>query len=66
MGDDPKHSVVDAELRSHDHKNLFIVGSAVFPTVGSPNPTLTLAALALRASESILRQLGKRSGRARS
>lgn len=66
MGADPKHSVVDEELRSHDHKNLFIVGSAVFPTVGSPNPTLTLAALALRAAKSISHQLGKRSARARS
>jgi choline dehydrogenase-like flavoprotein len=66
MGADPKHSVVDEELRSHDHKNLFIVGSAVFPTVGSPNPTLTLAALALRAAKSISHQLGKRNARARS
>jgi glucose dehydrogenase len=50
--------VVDAESRTHDHKNLFIVGSSVFPTVGSPNPTLTLAALALRAARDIAKQLG--------
>jgi choline dehydrogenase-like flavoprotein len=58
MGSDPKSSVVDAECRTFDHPNLFIVGSAVFPTVGSPNPTLTLAALALRAAQDIGRQLG--------
>lgn len=57
MGADPRTSVVDAELRSHDHRNLFIVGSAVFPTSGTANPTLTIAALALRAAESIRKQL---------
>jgi choline dehydrogenase-like flavoprotein len=62
MGSDPTMSVVDAECRSHDHRNLFIVGSSVFPTVGSPNPTLTLAALALRAARDIARQLGVKTG----
>jgi choline dehydrogenase-like flavoprotein len=61
MGNDTKASVVDAFCRSHDHKNLFIVGSSVFPTVGSPNPTLTLAALALRAARDVARQLGART-----
>lgn len=49
MGTDPNTSVVDAELRSHDHPNLFLLGSAVFPTSGASNPTLTIAALTLRA-----------------
>jgi choline dehydrogenase-like flavoprotein len=62
MGNDPHNSVVDAESRTHDHKNLFVVGSSVFPTVGSPNPTLTLAALALRAAADIAKQLGCGSG----
>lgn len=57
MGIDPKMSVVDAECRSHDHQNLFIVGASVFPTGGTANPTLTVAALALRAADSIKRQL---------
>src|SRR6185312_7799498 len=48
MGTDAKTSVVDGELRSHDHSNLFIVGSAVFPTSATANPTLTIAALSLR------------------
>ena len=30
---------------SHDHRNLFILGSAVFPTGATANPTLTIAAL---------------------
>jgi choline dehydrogenase-like flavoprotein len=61
MGDHAKSSVVDAELRTHDHRNLFIVGSSVFPTVGSPNPTLTIVALALRAARDIAKQLGLRA-----
>ena len=32
MGDDPKQSVVDKFQRSHDHKNLYVVGSSAFPT----------------------------------
>jgi choline dehydrogenase-like flavoprotein len=58
MGKSPKTSVVDAQCRTHDHRNMFIVGSSVFPTVGSPNPTLTIAALALRAAQDIGKQLG--------
>jgi choline dehydrogenase-like flavoprotein len=50
MGNDAKSSVVDGELRSHDHRNLFILGSAVFPTGATANPTLTIAALSLRAA----------------
>ena len=57
MGSDPKSSVVNAEQRSHDHPNLFLLGSGVFPTVGTANPTLTIAALALRASATIRRDL---------
>ncbi len=49
MGADPQTSVVDASLCSHDHRNLFMVGAGVFPTTGTANPTLTIAALSLRA-----------------
>lgn len=51
MGKDPKTSVVDADCRTHDHDNLFIAGSAVMPSAGTVNCTLTLAALALRLSD---------------
>jgi choline dehydrogenase-like flavoprotein len=59
MGAEPGTSVVDPDGRAHDHSNLFIVGSSVFPTCGSPNPTLTLAALSLRTTAAITRQLGR-------
>ena len=46
MGSDKKHSVVDANQKSHDHANLWIMGSGSFPTEATPNPSLTIAALA--------------------
>lgn len=55
MGNDPRRSVVDRACRSHDHPNLFMAGSAVFPTLGGTDePTLTIAALALRTADAIL------------
>ena len=57
MGNDPSTSVVDSECRSHDMSNLFIVGASTFPTSGTANPTLTVAALALRAAKTIYEEL---------
>jgi choline dehydrogenase-like flavoprotein len=57
MGNDPKTSVVDKYCRAHDHPNLFVLGSSVFPTSSTANPTSTVAALALRAAETIKEQL---------
>jgi len=51
MGDDPATSVVDRNLRAHDVPNLFVVGSGPFVTAGPLNPSLTIAALAVRLAE---------------
>ena len=51
MGDDPKKSVLNKWNQSHDIKNLLVVDGSSFVTGGSQNPTLTILALALRASE---------------
>jgi choline dehydrogenase-like flavoprotein len=59
MGNDPRTSVVDRNLRSHDHSNLYIVGSAAFPTITASPPTLTIAAFALRAGLQIGSDLGR-------
>lgn len=48
MGATPEHGVVDRDAKVFGVDNLFVAGSAVFPGFGSANPTLTLAALALR------------------
>lgn len=51
MHDDPLQGVVDANCRVHGLANLYIAGSAVFPTTGWSNPTLTIVALALRLAD---------------
>ena len=51
MGTDPATSVVDSHGRTHDHENLFVVGSPTLPTGGCTNGTLTFVALALRSRE---------------
>ena len=48
MGDDPRTSVVDAEMRVHGVGNLSIAGAATFPDGSAQLPTLTMMALALR------------------
>lgn len=57
MGSDPSDSVVDKDQRSWDHPNLFLLGSGNWPSYATGNPTLTIAALALRAGDAILGQL---------
>ena len=58
MGTDPHTSVVDVDLRAHDVPNLYLVGSGCFVTASASPPTLTIAALAIRASEHIAARLG--------
>jgi gluconate 2-dehydrogenase alpha chain len=57
MGASPQDSAVDADLRSWDLDNLWIVGSSSFPRNPSPNPTPTVGALALRAASAVTRTL---------
>ncbi|WP_224332220.1 GMC family oxidoreductase [Haloprofundus halobius] len=53
MGTDPESSVVDPQLRTHDLSNLWIPSSSAFVTSGAMNPTLTIAALALRVADDL-------------
>jgi len=48
MASDPKRGVVNADCRVHSTDNLYVAGSAVFPTSGYANPTLTIVALSLK------------------
>ncbi|MQS17176.1 GMC family oxidoreductase [Streptomyces kaniharaensis] len=57
MGDSPATSVVDQWQRCWDHPNLYTVGCGSMPTVATSNPSLTMAALALRSSDEIHRDL---------
>lgn len=54
MGDDPATSVVDKFNRTHDIPNLFLCDGSSMVTSGRGQPTLTIMALAFRASEHIM------------
>lgn len=55
MGDDPATSVTDPHGRFHHVDNAYVVGPALHPSVGSPNPMLTGVALARRLADSLAR-----------
>jgi choline dehydrogenase-like flavoprotein len=57
MSESPKNGVVDVNLKVHGSKNLFIVGSSVFPTNGWVNPSFTIAALGIRLADHIEKNL---------
>ncbi|MCB0666227.1 MAG: GMC family oxidoreductase [Saprospiraceae bacterium] len=57
MGTNKFDSVVNKHQQSWDHKNLYVVGCGSMSTIGTSNPTLTMAALALQAAGQILKQL---------
>ena len=57
MGTNPRSSVVDANGKVHGVHNLFIAGSATFPTSSQANPTLTVVALATRLAEHLKQAL---------
>lgn len=61
MGDDPQKSVLNKWCQSHDVKNLFVVDGASFVTCGWQNPTMTILALSMRASEYLADQMGQHS-----
>lgn len=59
MSEDPKHGVVDENCGVHGISNLFVAGSAVFPTQGHATPTLTIVALAVRLADHLKARLAE-------
>jgi len=53
FGDDPSTSVLDRNCRAHDIENLYVVDSSFMPRSGAVNPSLTIAANALRVAPRI-------------
>ncbi len=51
MGANPKTSVLNGFNQTHDIRNLFVMDGSSFVSGGSQNPTLTILALSMRASE---------------
>jgi choline dehydrogenase-like flavoprotein len=53
MGRDPQTSVLNSYCQAHDVKNLFVVDGGPFVSQADKNPTWTILALSMRASEYI-------------
>ncbi len=51
MGADPKLSALNDKMQMHEVKNVFVVDGSAFPTPTEKNPTLTILALAWRATD---------------
>ena len=51
MGTDPASSVVDTDMRSHQHPNLYILGTSTHVSAPVNAPSLTIAALAIRLAK---------------
>jgi choline dehydrogenase-like flavoprotein len=56
MGTDPSNSVTDLDGKFHHVSNGYVAGPALFPTLGSANPSLTALTLARRTAHAILRK----------
>jgi choline dehydrogenase-like flavoprotein len=61
MGDDPSRSVVNEFCQSWEVDNLFVTDGACFVSNADKNPTLSIMAVAWRASDYIVGQLSARS-----
>jgi choline dehydrogenase-like flavoprotein len=59
MGSDPRSAVVNADCRTHDVANLYVVDGSVFPSSSEKNPTHTIMALAARTAVHIGERLQK-------
>lgn len=59
MGNDPKISVLNSYCQSHEVNNLFVVDGSSFTTFPEKNPTLTIAALAVRSARYLADQRRK-------
>lgn len=57
MGADPKRSALNGFCQSHDAPNLFVVDGSAFTTASEKNPTLTILALAWRATDYLADQM---------
>lgn len=57
FGTDRRTSVLDATNRAHDLDNLYVVDGSFFPTSGGINPSLTIAANALRVAAHLQERL---------
>ena len=57
FGDDPQLNVLDRDCKAHDVDNLYVVDASFMPRSGAINPSLTIAANALRVAPRIAKAL---------
>jgi len=57
MGRNPKTSVLNEFLRTHDIDNLYVMDASSFVSGGCQNPTLTIMALAVRGCDHLMEQM---------
>jgi choline dehydrogenase-like flavoprotein len=57
MGRDPKTSVLNGFLRTHDVDNLYVMDASSFVSGGCQNPTLTIMALAVRGCDHLMEEM---------
>jgi choline dehydrogenase-like flavoprotein len=55
MGDEPKNSVVNSHLESHEIKGLFVADASVFPSSLGVNPQISIMAFSLFAADHLIR-----------
>jgi choline dehydrogenase-like flavoprotein len=60
-GTDPATSVLDASCRAHQIDNLYVADASFMPTSNGVNPSLTIAANALRVGDAVAARLGLQS-----
>jgi choline dehydrogenase-like flavoprotein len=58
FGEDPGSSVLDRDCKAHGLDNLFVVDASFLPRSGAVNPSLTIAANALRVAPQIAAAVG--------
>lgn len=58
MAVDPSKGVVDPSCLLHSHRNVAVLGGSAFPTGSPANPSLTIAALSLRAARATFSKEG--------
>jgi glucose dehydrogenase len=59
MGNNPKTSVVDKNLKVHDCQNLFVAGAETFVTGGSMQPVTTIVALSHRLADHLIEKFNQ-------
>ena len=59
MGRDKKKSVLNEFQRTHDVSNLYVMDGSGFTSGACQNPTLTIMALAVRSTDSLLEEMRK-------